>query len=293
MKTSGKQPQSVAQFFSHHFWVLYFLSILLLILVSFHRLVGMLPSPVVIDGQKTGNANIHRFGRPGAQYGVTLISAPIIEFDYKGQSYTIEGGWEESHDHEPVSVIMPDGDPESARELSVFGLLDFKGTSWAYIAWLFLAGGIYALASEDDHFTVGNFRIRRLKLPAFAGLAAVCITVPLWPYMDLILFGRTVQGTITDEERYTHQHYQRIISYPVGDGVIRNGIEGVPDDETLIGTHLPVRYLPFYPQRAILYRLPGMYDNNYAALMGIAMVFIFAWYMASRNMEENSIVTNE
>ncbi|MBS1593102.1 MAG: hypothetical protein JST90_02180 [Bacteroidetes bacterium] len=207
-------------------------------------------------------------------------------FSYEGRMYQALGTAGEARRQDSITVIFNATTPTEAKEFTLLGLLDFPLANHCFQLWLLLSAGLYGLASADDTFVMGNFTVRKLKLPYFLLLVVLLVSMPLLAYTDLWLFGREVTGTVQSDTVQRYGTEMRMVSYQVGQAHYMTYFDHTRYLEADPGTEVEVRYLPFHPQRAAVMQLSDMYSSAYLSIMGIVLLFIAGWFYASRSILE-------
>ncbi|MCW3125480.1 MAG: hypothetical protein JWO03_1138 [Bacteroidetes bacterium] len=284
MEAENEITTKVTRFITPHFLSLYFGSLILCLLISYHPVLSILPHPVTAKGTVTQNKVRYTYAYRTRYHGRSNIDiiAPVINFEYNGAKYSILGGGDESYTvGQEAKVVFNAASPGKALQLSPMGMVDFPVAKNAFIFWVVISGLIFAFASADDHFTLLNFKVRKLTLPSFILVATVIICMPFFRYADLILFGTRTDCMVTIDSEFVGHDLYRVITYQAHGVEFKTYNEYLDQDDENIGKHFPLLYLSNNPERSTVYTFNGMYNNTWFVIVVISLIFLCGWFYAS------------
>ena len=280
-------PARITIFCSNHYLGLFGLSILLLAVLTFHKVFPILIDPVIVKAKTADEVTAYRYRHTTRFHEriTTEVKARLIVFDYEGKQYTIVGGLdEEEREGIDTKVIFNKSAPEKAAEYTFIGLMDFPVLKILFTAWVLLTAILYATAISDKHFSLFNFDVYNLTSRQAIAIAVILLLIPFIKHGRTLILGKTINGLITDEVIFdADRNMHRAIVYQVDGIEYKFGAEGKFNDENyMIGRIIPIRFDVTKPQNACICDLIIIYDNYWVILTGIGLIFLAGWFYATR-----------
>ena len=188
-------PYGLIVFCSRNYFKLLGLSALILFAISFHRIFLVIPDPVITKGEVVEEERVKYVS---ARYHNIELVTQIIEFDYEGKRYRIRGGMDEAGAYvgRTVDVIFSRSAPQNGSELSVEGFLDFPVAKYIFYIWIFLTGGLLAVARLNSQFRILVFDDGQLTLSRIFIIMAVLIALPFISHQFITISGVALVFTV-------------------------------------------------------------------------------------------------
>jgi hypothetical protein len=218
----------------------------------------------------------------------TVIKAPVVEFEYGSKKYHIIGGWDAQKGLGiKTSVIFNASTPENGAEFTVLGLLDFRLFRIAFIIWLFLSGGLYALVTLDKHFSLFDVDFKKMTVPRFLLIAILLLILPLLKDGKTWILGTKTEGLVTNESMRTNDGSMHwTVIFKANNKEYKLGATGEYDGSDMFGKMIPIKYNPDNPDNACIDDIVEVYSNKWNILTGLGLMFLTAWYFATRSIDE-------
>ena len=281
-------PKRIIIFCSHNYWKLFGLSILLVLIISFHKIFPIVTNPVIVKGVTAEEVVSHVYDyTENTSHRLTSrkIMARIIDFDYEGKHYRIKGGDDEVIGSGiPTKVIFNKVKPQAAVEYSFEGFFDFDFFKPVFKLWFLLSAILYGIVALDKHFSIFEFNVTRLSPLGAVIIAILLLLIPIIPNAKLLFYGAKIEGILVNDDvfyrpgkpRYNGAYHIKGIEYKIPINDLNY------DDPLKVGLPVPVIYDPYDPENSALNTFNELYVTGWLALTGIGLVFLAGWYASTR-----------